>query len=338
MGLNSIGDNARAFALQNATNRLKSTHDILTLELSTGQVADMTQRVQGALQPLHHIENQLSKVSQYRLTIAEAAQQVDIMQQSLGNIGESSKSVGISLMADIFADQPDAIRIKASSVHDAFKRAISDLNVRVAGMSVFSGVNFDKTPLASTETILAELSDLTAAAATAAELQGIVDDWFSAPAGDGGFLDVAYRGSQNMLREIHLSDRETVQLDIDANNRDVINALKFMAMGALVAKGALSASNSEQAEVLRRSGAGLYQASSKITALQAKIGLMQKNIEDAEVQNTNNLMTLNLSRNKMTAADPYATSAALTEAKSQLEMLYALTARLSNLKLVDYLR
>jgi flagellar hook-associated protein 3 FlgL len=69
-----------------------------------------------------------------------------------------------------------------------------------------------------------------------------------------------------------------------------------------------------------------------------RIGLHQQTVERAATANSSALATLELSRNDIRRADPYETAAALTEVQSQLESLYAVTARLSNLNLVDYLR
>ena len=49
------------------------------------------------------------------------------------------------------------------------------------------------------------------------------------------------------------------------------------------------------------------------------------------------ISTLQVSRNDIRSADPYQTATALTEVQTQIETLFAVTARLSRLNLVDYL-
>ena len=52
MTVQSIGDQARAFAMQAASNRIKTTLATLTDELSSGEVADLGARLQGNTQDL----------------------------------------------------------------------------------------------------------------------------------------------------------------------------------------------------------------------------------------------------------------------------------------------
>ena len=48
--------------------------------------------------------------------------------------------------------------------------------------------------------------------------------------------------------------------------------------------------------------------------------------------------SLQIARNGITAVDPYETASRLEATRQQLETLYTLTARISRLSLVDFLR
>ena len=69
----------------------------------------------------------------------------------------------------------------------------------------------------------------------------------------------------------------------------------------------------------------------------ARIGLNQQLVERAQSETSAVEATLTSARNQIRQADPYQTAAAITEAQSQLQTLYAVTARLSKLRLVDFL-
>ncbi|MDO5613767.1 MAG: flagellin [Paracoccus sp. (in: a-proteobacteria)] len=338
MTINPIGDNARAYALQNATNRLKSTLDALSSELNSGKVADITQRVRGNLQPLNHIENRMSLLQQFKLNSAEASGQVDAMQAVLGDVHSKVEKMGVTLMAVTVSESPHIVSAYAQESSQAFQSVISQLNTTVAGVAIFSGVDTDRLPLASADSILAELETIVSGATTADEASVLLDDWFSAPAGDGGFLDFAYSGSQGGMRQVQLSERDKAAVEIDASHPVLRDTMKLMAMGALVDRGFLSDSPVEQKEILRLSGMGLFKNTPDVIGLRSNLGLTQQQIESVSAQNASALASYEIARNEMVSADPFATSTALMEVQTQLETLYTLTSRLSNLKLVDYLR
>lgn len=338
MNFNSVGDNARAFALQNASHRLKSTIDVLTSELTSGKVADITQRVRGNLQPLNHIENRIQLLGQFQRTSVEAAGQADAMQAALGDLHAISEKLGIDLAINLGSGTPEILAVRSKEAASAFETAISRLNTSIAGAFVFAGTEYDSPPLRPAEDILAELTDLVSGAATPADIDQALDLWFSAPPGGDGYLDFAYLGSLDKVRHMPVSAHEKTAFEIDAANPAIRNTLKSLAMGALVDRGIMAGSSTDQREMLRLAGQNLYADSASLVALRGHVGMVQQRIETASTENSNALASFEIARNNLVSADPFTTSTALTEVQTQLETLYALTARLSNLKLVDYLR
>ncbi|MDO5705117.1 MAG: flagellin [Paracoccus sp. (in: a-proteobacteria)] len=338
MTINSIGDNARAFSMQNATNRLKSTLNVLSSELNSGKVADITQRVRGNLQPLHHIENKISLLGQFKLTSAEATSQADLMQNVLTEIHAKSEKLGITLITDFSAPSAQIVSGYARDAKLALQSVVSQLNSSVAGVRIFGGTEVNRAPLVSANAILAEAAEVVSGAATPTEVFSKLDDWFSAPAGGDGFLDFAYSGSQGKIRQVQVSEHDMAVIDIDASHNVLRETLKSLVMGSLAENEVLPASIEDRRELLRLAGDGLHENGPRLIGLRGKVGLMQQQIEVAQAQNAHVLSSFQVARNDMVAADPFATAAAITEVQTQMETLYTLTARLSNLKLVDYLR
>ena len=60
-------------------------------------------------------------------------------------------------------------------------------------------------------------------------------------------------------------------------------------------------------------------------------------MEQAATRNDAEGTGLRIMHNRLASADPYEAATALTDAEARLEKLYALTARLSRLSLMDYL-
>ncbi len=79
-------------------------------------------------------------------------------------------------------------------------------------------------------------------------------------------------------------------------------------------------------------------ASGSLTALRADVGLEEERAAEAVTRNSALAASLTIMRNELALVDPYATAVALQDTETQLETQFALTARLSNLSLVNYLR
>ena len=67
------------------------------------------------------------------------------------------------------------------------------------------------------------------------------------------------------------------------------------------------------------------------------IGLQEAATTQTQAQNTAENTSLSLIRSTLISADPYETATALQETEASIQNLYTLTARLSRLKLTDYL-
>ena len=75
-----------------------------------------------------------------------------------------------------------------------------------------------------------------------------------------------------------------------------------------------------------------------MAVMQGQVGAQLEIIETTRTRQANERNALMLQRSELIGADPYETAAALTERQTQLETLYALTARVSRLSLAAYLR
>ena len=67
------------------------------------------------------------------------------------------------------------------------------------------------------------------------------------------------------------------------------------------------------------------------------IGLQEAATTKTQAQNTAESSALSIARSTLISADPYETATALQETEASIQNLYTLTARLSRLKLTDYL-
>lgn len=337
MTMNSIGDQARAYVMQSATNRLKTTMTTLTQEVASGEVADLGQRLQGNTRALNQIEGRISQTTQLQGNAKEVGIQLQAMQDIFAGVRSVTNDLGINLISDPFAGTTTQLGTRATEVSNAFDTVIQRLNGMDSNRYLLSGLASNQQPLSDSAQILDALQGVTAGMTTAAEISTAIAAWFDAPEGSGGFLDVAYHGTTGAGQSIPVGDRQSVQITTSAASPAVRDVLKGLATAAILDRGALAGQPDEQNALLRQSGHALIAADAALLGEMGRVGLTQQAVARAETSNAAALSTLEISRNDIRSADPYETATALTEVESQLEALFAVTARLSRLNLADYL-
>ncbi|RJE79325.1 flagellin [Paracoccus sp. JM45] len=337
MTMNSIGDQARAYVMQSATNRLKTTMTTLTQEVASGEVADLGQRLQGNTRALNQIEGRISQTTQLQGNAKEVGIQLQAMQDIFAGVRSVTNDLGINLISDPFAGTTTQLGTRATGVSNAFDTVIQRLNGMDSNRYLLSGLASNQQPLSDSAQILDALQGVTAGMTTAAEISTAIAAWFDAPEGSGGFLDVAYHGTTGAGQSIPVGDRQSVQITTSAASPAVRDVLKGLATAAILDRGTLAGQPEEQNALLRQSGHALVAADAALLGEMGRVGLTQQAVARAETSNAAALSTLEISRNDIRSADPYETATALTEVESQLEALFAVTARLSRLNLVDYL-
>lgn len=338
MSLNSIGDQARAFALHVASNRLKTTLTTLTREVASGEVADLGLRLQGNTRALNEIEGRLGTTRQLQRNGAEAATQLQGVQDLFDAVRVTVGDLGIALASDPFAGAGVELGTRAAETAQTFEAVVQRLNGTNSNRYLLSGQASDVAPLSDASQILDALQGATTGLTTAGDVAQAIGDWFDAPQGGGGFLDVAYHGTFGPGQRIPVGDGVAVDITTTAASPAVRDLLKGLATAAILDRGVLSGNPAEARQLTVQAGRRMIDAETTLLGEMGRVGLGQQMIDRAQSANSAALDTLERSRNDIRRADPFETAAALTEVQAQLESLYAVTARLSKLKLVDYLR
>lgn len=338
MAISTIGDQARIFAQSVATNRLKQSLQTLTQELSSGEVADIGTRLQGNTRLLGAIEARIGALEQFQRNVDDAAILLDGVQSALSGAREIASPLGVELAAELFAHDEAALRVRSERAAAVLDQVVERLNGAVGGRFVLSGLASDVPPLVPGGQIMTMLSALTSGLNAADDVRQAVGDWFDAPPGGGGFLDHAYRGTIGELQIIPVSADGAVAIRSSAASPEMRDLLKALALAALPAQGVLAGRPAEQRALIIGASSGIIEADRQVIAEIARVGASQQVVEEAKGANAAALTILGSRRNDMRSADPFQTAAALSEVQSQIEAIYAVTARLSKLKLVNFLR
>ncbi len=330
----SVGDMSQSYQMNRLNADLKSRMNQLSLELTTGKVQDVADRVGGDYSPLTSIERSLKTLEAYQHANASAALTTTTMQNALETVQTYVSDAAPDLLMASDSGHIHMISPATGDAKQKFGAVISAINTQVAGRSLFSGTATDQVSLANPETILNALNLAIAAETTAAGVQGVIDTWF-APGGD--FETVAYQGSTTNLAPLSIGPHESATLTARADDTAIRETLKGLATAALVHDGALASNLTEQTALVSYSASTLISAESSILTMRTNIGTAEAQIEQASVRNATESQVLEIARAGIVEADPYQSATELEAAQIQLETLYTLTSRLSRLSLANYL-
>ena len=333
MTLSSIGDLARSFTLRNQTTQLKAELEQRSQEVTTGRIGDIGRAVRGDFSALTALDATLARLDAFKSVTTEAALSTQAMQSALATVSDMSGKLGSALFSVTGPGNPTSVDAVAKDALAQFQSAVATFNARVGDRSLFAGTETRSPALAPADVILDAVVAAAASATTAQGVAAAVDGWFADPA---GYATVAYTGGP-ALSPLTVAEGEAVPLDATAADAGVRDTLKGLVMAAMLDRGSLAGKPAQRAELAKAAGAVLLEAADARGALAARIGTAQERTANAATRNMAEATALQIARIGMVSADPYEAATALTEAESQLDTLYAVTARLSRLSLANYL-
>ena len=333
MTFSALGDLAQAFALRHRNTAIKTDIQRINQELATGQAADLTKHLGGSYAELTGLERNMRLLDGYAVNIAEAQQLTDVMQTRL----EQISTVALDFAGDLFTSlssgsvsTQDAVENEAR-LH--FTTLVETLNSQSAGRFLFSGDATNSPALAEAEDILTALTTALTGATTRADIEARIDQWFADPL---GFDAIAYSGGTAPLGAFQMSETTRVSVDIRANAQPIKDMLASYAK--VMASGTGSLDLTDQKALREAAATGLMTAQEDLIGMQAKLGLAQEQIEQWSIRTKTARTALYYAKGALIAVDPYERATELEAAQFQRESLYTITARLSRLSLVNFIR
>lgn len=333
-----LGDLAQTFQLQRHNVTLKTERNQLSQEMTTGRKADVSKAVKGDFSALGSIEHGLQQLSAWKVSNSEAALQAGTLQTALESVQSHVQGFGATLLSNAATANVTLVSRSANEAKAKLESVMGALNARVADRYLLSGVATDTPPLASSSELVSALMTEITGETTVSGIVSAVDAWFAAPRGGGGFLDTVYQGSDTPLAPFALGEGETAQMSATAADPALRDVMRGLALGALVANGALAGNNEARAALMREAGAGLLAADDHLTGLRSEVGSVERRIEELAARNAAETSALTLAKSGIVSADPYEAASGLSAAEGRLQVLYTITARLSRLSLAEYLR
>ena len=329
----SVGDASLTNILARQGAELRATVSRTSQEVTTGRHTDLPKALRGDVSPLLAIDASLTRLQAFRTTAKDAALHTAAQQVALGALSDLAKGITTTLLgAPEFQTQAQVNAI-ASDMRGRLESAVGLLNTQAAGRAIFSGTSADRIPLGTADDLLAALETAATGATTAGTVAAAVEGWFADPLGYAAF----YQGG-GALSGVPIAAGETAEIPTTAMDPAIRDTLKGLALAALLDRGMLAGNGEERALLAERAGQVLLTSEDARITLSARIGSVEAQIEAARTRNGAEETALGILRSDIGAVDPYEAATRLEAAEAQLESLYLVTARVSRLSLVEFLR
>ena len=326
------GDASLTSILSRQSANLRAEIERRSTELASGLHRDMGAAVGGDFSALAAVEHSLARLKGHAANTTEAALFTDTVQAALGVISDDATDLGGNILQALAPINETSLDFLGAEAGRAFSTAIATLNTRFSERAVFSGVNADTSPLPRADTILAALDTAVAGAATVADVQAAIADWFASPAG----YDALYAGGAARTG-LPIAAGETADLSVTALDPTIKDTLRALATAAMLDRGVLAGQPAARSELIRAAGSDLLSGSEARTRLAGRVGTVQAQIAAAQARNEAEKSALEITRAGIVTADPYETATRLEDLQSRLESLYLVTSRVSRLSLADYI-
>lgn len=333
MPITSLGDLAQSIILQRGAAQSKAQIQKLSTELTTGLASDRAAHLSGNLSPLAGIEASLARLKGFHQVTGDMSLTAGVMQTVLSTIDDNASDLSGRLLSAASSFSPDQVAAAAQEAASRLDTAMNALNTRYGDRTVFAGVTPNQPAVISSGDLLDLLQGVVAGATGAQDVETLVTDWFNDPA---GFAAQAYRGGRT-LEGVLVAPGETARLDVTALDPEILATLGAMALPALISRGVLAGQTTGQADLAQRAGERLLEGSSGRAKLAARLGTTEAQLDQAATRNASETSALEIARADLIGVDSFETATRLEAAQTQLETLYALTARMQRLNLVDYL-
>ena len=334
-----FSDMAQHLALRRHASSLRQSTAVLSEELTTGQVKDQVRHLGGDLTELVAIDKSIARTTS-RVTIGQSmATWLSVQQQSVAVLRGHAQAGLDDLMLLQQTPQNEQKERNLASLATRFGDMVNLMNTSFGDRFVFSGTRADAPAVAEADVMLDALMDeidtASPAITTAQGLGDLIDQWF---ASGGGFDTIGYLGDAPIPASQPIAPGYSVSISVTAQHEAVRQTFAAFAKGAVLSQGVFEDDPVAQKKFTEIATTAMAGSRSTLIQLAAEIGTSEERVQNANAQNEAERYAMKIARTELLEADPYERATQLERAISQQEMVYSLTARLSRLTLLDFLR
>ncbi|MDO5620886.1 MAG: flagellin [Paracoccus sp. (in: a-proteobacteria)] len=327
-------DLLRSGVFSRTNQSLKSSIVRSSQEAITGLSSDPLARVGGNVAALAQIDSRQNIAEVEKQNIDFAATRLEIMQVTLESVRRGSENAAQHSLAENALANRSMIDLRSAEADKAFAATVDKLNVRHGNDYLFSGQAVDQAAIPDSDFLKSKIFSLVDGKDNAADIIISIEEWFSDA--ENGFLAMLPVGSERVSSA--LVDREAVvDVTSSAKKSGILNVMAGMAM-SLIAGQRPDLDDKEVRKLVESGSKTTLKGAHQIRSMQAEIGSDQERVDALSVSKNTEIQSIKKMRNDMLGVDQYDAITALNEQRAALERLYAATARLNELSLVNYLR
>ncbi|KAA3451805.1 flagellar biosynthesis protein FlgL [Mesorhizobium sp. SARCC-RB16n] len=346
--MTSVSSAALSNAMRYQQMRMQADLVKATKESSTGKVADVGLALGGRTAQSVTFSRDLDRLNVVIDSNGLVAARLSSTQTSLGQLSGVAQTFLSSLTTASSGDNSDSLT--QSTGQTAIQQLASILNTSVNGEYLFAGTNTDVKPIndftaagspakaAFDASFVAKFGftpdDPAAANITAAQMDDfITNDVTPQFLGAGWQTNMSNATDQQIVSRIALN--ETTATSTSANS----DGIRKLAMAAAMVSSLMSTNISQAAKdkIVSRSQLLVGEALSGIGQVQSETGIVQKRVSDASDRMKTQVDLFERHILDLEAVDPAEAATRVADLTQHIETSFALTARLQQLSLLNYL-
>lgn len=312
--------------INETVTRLRERIDTTSEEAVTGQYKDLTAHLSGRIGQAMLSQKAIDDVANERTQLTLKASRLDIIQQSLTAVDDNIGQLGVRMKAALGSEDYTAREAVVRDAQAALASTFSTLNTRHGERYLFSGDATNTKPFADVDSFLDDVRSMAASATDATDFATQMDAYFNT-SGSGWQANI-YSGTSDT------SDPASVT----GTDPAITKTVWGLAVLALAGSDETLALLNGNSDALIQAADTLAEGQAALTNVRAERGIIQAQIESSKDALDLEETVLTQSFNQMTARDQYEAASELKQLETGLEAAYTLTARLSNLSLLNYMR
>ncbi len=319
-------------------------------ELSSGRLADVGLTLGGRTNETVSLRAQLAHYNTITDTNSVVTTRIDTSQTVIASLIDNAQKFVNSLIASRNADTgPSVAQGEAKADLTAL---VAGLNTAVGGEYIFAGINTSVKPVADyygtptpanqaavaaafTAAFGTTQSDPTNTNISSASMQSFLDGAFSSL-----FDDPAWSSNWSSASNQNITSRISTSEDVESSANVNEDGFRKLAKAyTMVADLGVTNLNSDTFGAVVDTATKLVSSAIQdLTATQARLGTSSARVEASNQKMSLQLNVINTQIDNLEKVDPYEASTKVTTLMTQLETSYALTARVLNLTILNYLQ
>lgn len=319
-------------------------------EASTGQYADFGLSLGGHASDAVSLSNSVGQLQTLVDSNSMVNTRLSSAQDALGQISDSAQTALDALLGITGSSGGSQIASVQNTVKNAFETATGAANLSASGEYLFGGTNSGTPPLndyfasggssaktafeTSFQTFFGfSIDDPAVAGISGSQMNAFLDQ--AAADFDGPAWQADWSNATDTPLTSRINTNEVIATSTTANSE----GFRKLALGSVLTTELLGKALSPDAKsaVAQRATTAIGDAISAIDADRATLGVAQSRVKQANDSISNQIDLVKTQMNDLESVDPYEAATRVNTLTTQLETSYALTSRISQLSLLNYL-